>query len=214
MSEIVLNDPKTIAEFIDFVFHELEVSHLLWNGKSWYPWDTYYRTRPKNLEFRDWDPDHVCYGYWNHKWNKDDDSDDESVEDPPGIQKVKNIEDFRHVFEFIGEETFKGATEIVLPRDITVINDFGCINADHRGSNHMWIDIDGVFDGTVEISAGKYSISDLANLIWRVKGNKFDNQYEAVFHFIYECEDNNDYENYITLEDEKWYVNLKMDHGS
>ena len=160
-------------------------------------------------------------------------------------KKVEKIEDIRHNFvsadcrnngnwvPFIvnnalpGQPPYmvdftekKGLNNTLFRLDSTwvVMNDNDCLNEDHRGSNHMGIEFDHLFNGTIEIPAGTYTGDELGNLLWRVKGNKFDNQYEMYLRFI--IDDRVRIREIIsnivlpTDQDNKTYVTLRFDHGS
>jgi len=207
----VLDSEEDLETLIDFVFQNLTVSHLVWDGKTWYSHSMVgWSSRREDQGDRPWDPDCPCYGYWGHCFDKnakDKDGDrDKDVALPYKPHFVKSLEDIVHVFNHDGKGPFKLDTKIKLEHNMNIQNPFGHMNSDHRGSNHLGIEIDHLFEGMVEIKAGTYTVAEFANLAWRVKANKFDNQYEAVFHV------NNGGE--IDLEDKTWHVSLSMDHGS
>lgn len=215
--EITIDNIDDIVGLINCAFRDYEVSHLIWNGKSWYS-HTVYTWREHRFviigEVGDHDPDHICYGYFKHSWINHDcpnsdpniDEDDENDVIPYEQHKVEDIEDIKHVFvraKF--DPLYDLKTKIDVSHDIYIMNDMG-FNADHRGSNHMNIEIDHLFEGNVVIRKGNYTFEDLANLIWRCKANKFDNQYECVFQLSSD--------NVERDENDDYHVNLIVDHGS
>jgi hypothetical protein len=208
----VLDKAVDVARAINCAFHDYCVSHLEWQGKSWYS-HTVNSWREKRWvpigEVGEHDPDHVCYGYWSHVWDanaEDKDGDPNDKEPFPYTPlKVAKVEDFRHVFVSEDRGCAFQLDEVV--RLITpwyVSNDMG-MNCDHRGSNHLGIYIEHLMEDAIEIPAGDYKFADLANLLWRLKGNKFDNQYEMVCTV--------DREN-LDFQDGTLYVELPVDHGS
>jgi hypothetical protein len=219
--EVTKTDPKvevikidsadSIDKLFDFIFQDLEVSHLVWDGKTWYSHSLCaWSNNRKDLGKRPWDPDYPCYGYWGHNFDVNDQKNegdlDSDVEPPYKPHMVKKMEDFAHIFNRNGGGPFRLDTQIQLDHDMHVHNPFGHTNSDHRGSNHMGIEIDHLFEGLVEIKAGIYTLSEFANLAWRAKANKFDNQYEAVFRMKNGGE--------LDFDDNVWHVTLSMDHGS
>ena len=209
----VLEKAEDVVKAINCAFHDYCVSHLKWNGKCWYS-HTVSTWRDERWvpigEVGEHDPDHVCYGYWCHVWDanaedKDGDPSADEVPPPYTTQKVAKVEDFEHVFVPQGRGSAFQLDEVVrLVTPWNVTNDMG-MNCDHRGSNHLGIYIEHLHDDVVEIPAGDYKFSDLANLLWRLKGNKFDNQYEMVCTV--------DREN-VDFQDGTMYVSLPVDHGS
>lgn len=216
----VLKSAENIAAFIDFTFHKLAVSHLEWNGKTWYPWTTFFSSHPGDHEERPWDPDCQCYGYWGCIYDaskKGQDGYDVEWEEPPvEKQQVENIEDLKHIFRpFMKGESmeFRDRSRVKIVRAWQVQNDQGTINPDHRGSNHVGIEFDHLFDGSVLIEPGEYDVLDLADLLWRIKGNKFDHQYELMLTMT--PEDGEEIQDeVIQIEPDIVYINVAVDHGS
>lgn len=209
----VLEKAEDVAKAINCAFHDYCVSHLKHDGKCWYS-HTVSSWRDERWvpigEVGEHDPDHACHGYWCHVWDanaEDKDGDPSADEEPLPYTplKVDKVEDFEHVFVSAGRGSAFQLDEVV--RLITpwyVTNDMG-MNCDHRGSNHLGIYIEHLHADVVEIPAGDYKFADLANLLWRLKGNKFDNQYEMVCGV--------DREN-IDFQEGILYVSLPVDHGS
>lgn len=205
------NANDQLAGLIDFVFKSLEVHHLEWDGKTWYSHSMCeWSSRREDIEYGPHDPDYPCYGYWAHDFdpntrlNEGDPGED--VQLPYKPHRVERFEDFTHVFKDLGEGPFKLDTKIRLEYNVHICNPCGQLNSDHRGSNHLGIGIDHLFGGSVVISAGVYTVAEFANLAWQVKGNKFDNQYETVFAIANGGK--------IHFEDNEWFVDLSVDHGS
>lgn len=210
----IVDSTYSIIEVINCAFRDYEVSHLVWEEKSWYshnlPGWREERWVPSG-QVGEHDPDHPCYGYWGHVFDakaEDKDGDpDEEVPLPYKPLQVEKIDDVKHIFvstRVKRSPTFDLQRKICLLRTWHIVNDSG-LNDDHRGSNHLGIDIDHLFDGSVDIDPGVYTFAELANLIWRVKANKFDNQYEMVFPLEREG---------IRFDGHDWHVGLTVDHGS
>ena len=70
--------------------------------------------------------------------------------------------------------------------------------------------------------AGVYRVCDIIEGAYRIKANKFDNQYEAFFHFSHngydektmKKDDKDNIQKYIEFDGEYWVVNPVIDHGS
>lgn len=216
----ILKSQEAIAAFIDFTFHDLAVSHLEWNGKTWYPWTTFFSKHPQDTKERPWDSDCECHGYWGCIYDaskKDQDGVDREWEEPP-IQKQEVVElnDIKHIFKLSHQGKsldFRGRSRVKVVKDWQLQNDQGCLNPDHRGSNHMGIEIDSIFSGDELIPAGEYNVLDLADLIWRIKANKFDDQYEMVLTMTPDDGSEIDDE-VIQIEPDIVYINVPVDHGS
>lgn len=209
---ILLDQVEPIVKLINFVFKNLELSHLTWNGKTWYPHTckNWYDERSCPDDYNpEHDPDYPCYGYWGHCFDpnvEDPDGDrDEEVEIPYTPHMVQNFKDIKHVFSTSGRSLLNLETKIKLNTDMLIQNSFGCLNTDHRGSNHFGIEFDHLFEGFVEIKAGTYTIAEFANLAWQIKGNKCDDQYELM------CTTN---DKDVEFQDGQWYVQVPVDHGS
>ena len=119
-----------------------------------------------------------------------------------------------------GPNMFKGKEYIYFPQLVFLMNGRG-ENSDHRGSNHMNIELDFHHDWTFE--PGVYRIADVIEGAYRIKGNKFDNQYEAFFNFSHSGYDektmkdhdkDNVGKNIEFYDDENWSITPVIDHGS
>jgi len=195
---LIIRSGDQIVSFINWCFQKLKVSHIEFDGKTWYPWTTMW---------------YGCSdGYWSHR-TKIDDVDEILSDDEETIEKyspkihVEFEEDMK--LRFFNEEgmTFQGHKRVIIDKRINIENDNGTLNDDHRGSNHMALDINHLFNPFQVIEHGEYDIFDLANIVWRIKGNKFENHYELVL----ELEPNN----YVFKGiDQSYYVSVGVDHGS
>ncbi len=59
---MTLDDQLSIAEILDFAYHNCVVSHVTYQGRKYYPCDTYWCQRPANVpETRDYDPNLKCH---------------------------------------------------------------------------------------------------------------------------------------------------------
>jgi hypothetical protein len=57
---VTLDDEFVIAQIIDFAYRECVVSHVTYQGREYYPCDTYWCERPADLLDRDYDPNVKC----------------------------------------------------------------------------------------------------------------------------------------------------------
>lgn len=128
-----------------------------------------------------------------------------------GELKATDVEKFEHVFSI--REHFGKWDTVHFPTSAIFYNDMSEINCDHRGSNHLNIDLDPLFQDCVEFRPGDYSIKDFLNRIWLIKGNKFDNNYELFCRITEEdLEDENSI--FFDEDDKSWHVHVPVDHGS
>ena len=114
---------------------------------------------------------------------------------------------------------FQGCSLVYLPHAMLLINKLGRMNPDHRGQNHMNIVLD--WHEEFLIPAGIHSVYDIVQSCFRIKGNKFENNYEMFCRMIDEDDlENNKSEvleelsNYIDFDDSEWFVTQCIDHGS
>jgi len=112
---------------------------------------------------------------------------------------------------------YQGFTNVKLNHNLCITNDMGFENSDHRGSNHVNINLNYDFNGQITIPAGELTIQEFVEKCYRIKGNKFDNQYELFCHFT----KNEDGEFDIVLQDDEddpaiktWFATVAVDHGS
>ena len=113
---------------------------------------------------------------------------------------------------------FRGCSLVYLPHAMLLINKVGRMNPDHRGQNHMNIVLD--WHEEFLIPAGIHSVYDIVQSCFRIKGNKFENNYEMFCRMIDEDDLENKSElleelsNYIDFDDSEWFVTQCIDHGS
>jgi hypothetical protein len=215
-------------DYLDLVFAKifnLQVSHVEYDNKSYYPWSTIWYDRPENIKndtSRTHDPNHECFGYDEHEWYNDEYNEykkDENDYITDELEKskiiIKNEKDIKINFikdtctdnwidSELSKELHDGDDDVYLSRDVTIFNDIGRINQDHRGSNHFALDISSLFRKKVHIPKGTHNFYDLARIAWQIKGNLFDNQYELVIGSkgnTFETKDG-------------FLVNIGIDHGS
>jgi hypothetical protein len=190
-----LNSKKVISDTINDIFN-LPFSHMEWNGKSWFPHSNLWDGRPNNYN-PPHDPDYECCGDDEHQY-----ANPENPECPPFDHHiVQNLNDLTHIFKNSGTHIF------ILKNPLTVINDAGSVNSDHRGSNHFGIYFDHLFIDRITIPPGSYPINTLADKLWRIKGNKCDNHYEMFF------DTSPDNVSFDKLSGQ-WSITISVDHGS
>jgi hypothetical protein len=163
-----------------------------WNGKSWYPHSTQWDDRPDNYNSPH-DPDYKCCGYWEHEYNG-------SKNPPYEHHIVQNLNDLKHVFKYPDSLIF------ILKRPLTVINDSGSVNSDHRGSNHFGIYFDHLFKDSVTLPPGSYPFNIFADKLWVIKGNKCDGNYDMFF--------DTSPDNVSYSKKTGWSITIAVDHGS
>jgi hypothetical protein len=181
----VLDSAIDIAEFITYAWQQT-VSHIEWDGKKWYPWTTSW-TGTKETR-GDHDPDFPCHGYYEHALVEDEEDGDayeEAAQAKMSKKQPKDISEIRHRFDHEDSRHWYGSDKVVLRNKWFVQNPYGGINDDHRGSNHLALDLDRLYIENVEIEPGTYTVLDLLDLLWRTKGNKFNNQYELFCRLFY-----------------------------
>jgi hypothetical protein len=72
---VKLDDPVSIAEMLDFAYQGCVVSHVTYQGREYYPCDTFWCERPVGLpEQRDYDPNRKCdsVDFFRHPMNPQD----------------------------------------------------------------------------------------------------------------------------------------------
>ncbi len=57
---VTLDDQLSIAEILDFAYHGCIVSHVTYQGRDYYPCDTYWCERPADVLEQDYDPNRKC----------------------------------------------------------------------------------------------------------------------------------------------------------
>jgi hypothetical protein len=57
---VTLDDHVSIALLLDFAYQDCIVSHATYQGKEYYPCDTFWCERPEDVPERDYDPNEVC----------------------------------------------------------------------------------------------------------------------------------------------------------
>ena len=97
--------------------------------------------------------------------------------------------------------------KIVKVMEKWVVSNGEGINLDHRGSRlgHFSLDLSRCDNDTVEIEPGVYEVDKLADILWRLKYNKFDNQYEMITGLDKDRSE---------IKDGTAYIQLYVDHGS
>ncbi|HMP28127.1 MAG TPA: hypothetical protein PKD85_00920 [Saprospiraceae bacterium] len=224
MEYCLLNTPDEIVDFVNFVYQQNRVVCVDISGERYYPHTTYWTDSSSNRG--DNDPDIKCDGYYGHLYKdslfeqmeeykniiKDLDDNKESdveyqefVSKLLGTVKPASWNEVSHVFDFEGKLKYKSFKKIKMAHDLIVTNEMGCLNDDHRGSNHMAVDLDHLFDSEVIIKAGVYDVEEVMDIMWRIKGNKFDNNYEMFFTLNIEN---------VEFHGGQWYINCGVDHGS
>jgi hypothetical protein len=181
--------------------YELRCKSISYDGKEYFPHAYHEDDTPTRGGH---DPDYYCAGYHDHDFRGDDASDSENaVVDLPYTQI--SVTDYVRIVHNFFEPTDCPFEKIIVDRPILIENNKG-VNPDHRGSNHMLLDLTPAFTGKVTIPVGTYTIAQFANLAWRVKGNKFDYHYELIWI--------SDDDSKIIKMPNEWYVTLDVDHGS
>lgn len=228
MTTSIIETVAQMAELADWCYAQ-QMSHLVCDGKDYYPCTNMWSGRPVNLSQRDWDPDRECIGY-NRCCRKGEiedtsvsDSDEEVNAHHDDMIMPDDPNDVHYVFENHETLTHKGATSITFTGHVSLRNPHGS-NDDHRGCDHLnlWL----VNDRRDEFSfaAGIYPVAKVLEGFWRIKHNKFDNHYEWFIPFgetnadgTYELEDLSDPSSCrqrIMHLNGSWYVKPDVDHGS
>jgi hypothetical protein len=180
----------TDFDYVKLVFAKifnLDASHVDYKDKSFYPWTVHCTgtgIKRDRDDSRIYDPDYECIGSYSHTWTKT----------PPKSIIVNNFQDIKiHFFQeqdllfnkinqvddaLSNKHLHTGIDPVLLVDDITLVNKIGTINPDHRGSNHLALDLSYIFSHKVFIPKGIYNFYDLARIAWQIKGNLFDNYYE------------------------------------
>jgi len=203
MCEHLIKERKYIANVINRIFREMSVKALKYKDRIYYPYNTIWYGPDNDIIRGEYDPDHPCICHM-------DDYDNPHGEECSNLINnkiyVQDLSEIKHIFR----KNKWSNKKIKLRRHLMIVNE-NDVNHDHRGSNHMKLNINHAFTGKVFIPEGVYTYKKLADLIWRVKANKFDNNYELfciidrykyseIFKFI-PCTD-------------MWVINLPVDHGS
>jgi hypothetical protein len=188
-----------LAELSDWCYSH-RMSHAIYEGKTYYPCTTTWTDRSDDVPVREWDPNRTCTGYWkcsNGKEDHDDDapsagesqdSDDDNPDAPENPRRFKPLvipddpDRIIYVFNAHAPLLFKGKPKIELKHHLVIKNMMGK-NSDHRGSNHSNLKLD--FHLAWEFPPGIYDTYTILAGFWRIKANKYDNQYEAFFPFRY-----------------------------
>lgn len=193
----VVDTVMGLAELSDWCYSHT-MSHTIYEGKTYYHCTTTWTERSSDIPVREWDPDRKCNGYWKcgyEKHGEDDepaesqdsyDSDDsDAPEDPRKFKPLvipEEAEKVIYVFNAHAPLLFKGKPKIELKHYLVIKNIMGK-NSDHRGSNHSNLKLD--FHLAWEFPPGIYDTYTILEGFWRIKANKYDNQYEAFFPFRY-----------------------------
>jgi hypothetical protein len=272
---VTLDDEFVIAQIMDFAYRECVVSHVTYQGRVYYPCDSFWCERPPGVPERDYDPNLKCDADHDdfdvavecfveqlseedmEKWlvhQKAGTSYEELARLFEGLPKRCPFESAQHpileipsnndsnddhqqhqiIYHFdvadpdalgsvrqrLGKAVmvFQECSLVYLPHAIHLVNTEG-INEDHRGSNHMNIELDWYEEYV--IPAGIHSVYDIVQSCFRIKGNKFENHYEMFCRIIdvddFDVEDSLDVEELsrvIDFEDSEWTVTPVIDHGS
>lgn len=149
--------------------------------KVFRPWDTRWNGRRSHIdhekaraaggltvptdinEKKSYDPNYPCHGG------------DCCYNDVSPKYYIENWSEIKLIFDECPDK------EVTLEKPVELINSNNGLNENHRGSNHLAIELDGAFKANLIIPANTYKFVDLAYLAWNIKGNIFDNIYEAVF---------------------------------
>ena len=263
---VTLDDPISIAYMVDFAYQGCIVSHVTYQGREYYPCDTYWCERPAHLPTQDYDPNLKCDAddgvkgklKWfvkglsqpdKDKWLSLQQAGTSCYEElatifeglpemcpfyfhPPVIPN--NSEQFIYHFDVADPNAmgyarkrlgaalmvFQGCSLVYLPHAMQLVNDQG-MNGDHRGRNHLNIELD--WHQEYIIPAGMHSVYDIVLSCFRIKGNKFENNYENFSSFIgYDGIDPDDPEDMAELsevidfdfDDSEWIVTPAIGHGS
>lgn len=196
---------KYIANVINHIFHDMSVKALKYKDKIYHPYTTIWYGTCNNIIRGEYDPDHPC------ECDMDDYDNPHGEECSNLINNKIYVQDLSEVTHIFNTDKFSNK-KVKFNNHLMIMNENG-VNLDHRGSNHMKLHINHAFTGKVFIPAGVYTYKKLANLIWRVKANKFDNNYEMF------CTINRNYRmspeifEFIPCTN-VWMINLPVDHGS
>jgi hypothetical protein len=220
-----LDDPISLAQIMDFAYLNCIVSHVTHQRMEYYPFNTLWYKRPVDLLEREHDPNLTCDG---------DESDEcETREDDilipdPGESIIYHFNTVDRKFQGDGGINYGKAKMVMfekslvyLPHAVRLINKRG-MNHDHRGRNHANIMLD--LHKEYTIPAGIHSVYDIVQSCFRIKGNKFENNYEMFCSFLDEDfdpkqpkdEDLKDICDVIVFDSKKceWKVSPNIDHGS
>lgn len=129
--------------------------------------------------------------------------------------KIHKVEKGERVdYHFKNEPlVYKGNTKLNLPKPIHLINSMGEINSDHRGSDHLNIDLTDTFEVEHEIPSGTLTVTQFVEHCWRIRSHHFENHHEKCFEF--DVDEEIDEIDEIVIDDgEYWTVTPRMDHGS
>jgi hypothetical protein len=232
----VVDTVLSLAELSDWCYSH-RMSHAIYEGKTYYPCSTTWRDRPDDIPSRAWDPDRKCSGYWkcsNGKEDHDDDSppelqdtdyDSDDSDAPENPTKFKPLvvpeepEKVIYVFDAHAPLFFKGKPQIELKHHLVIKNMMGR-NSDHRGSNHSNLKLE--FSAAWEFPPGIYDTYTILAGFWRIKANKYDNQYEAFFPFSYNWDKEeplapgeiDEIEKYVIVQGGQARIKPIIDHGS
>lgn len=237
-----IHTAEDLAKLCDWSY-EQKIDHFVYRGLTYYQYSNKWFERPKSIAEmnRDWDPDRPCYGYMKHRarnsdkpeLSDDEDSDNEHAWNCANHEsaidlskKAHDHKEVQYVFaipfnaEKDGKEErkllYEGHGFIRLSADLVIVNPHVTYITDHRGSNHCKLDFSRLFVEQIVLTAGVYSVSDIAESFWRLKSNKFDNHYEWVLPFDGNASVGGDGLNggSILKVGESWRIKLLVDYGS
>lgn len=119
-------------------------------------------------------------------------------------------------YAFYEPPIYKGVDKVLFLKEIVARNVQGPAIEDHRGSNHIHIDLLSDWKEQVRFPAGSYTLEEIRQRLWKLKWNKFNNQYECVCHFIPVEPPNPKFlEEFIRERGSGvWLIELYVDHGS
>jgi hypothetical protein len=258
-----VDDPVSVAQLLDFAYQGCILSHVTYQGREYYPCDTYWCERPPDVPgMRDYDPNLKCeassFEYDlerflqrlgqpdKQKWISLQET-GVTCEQLRSIFKTlpqmcpfyfhtptipSNPEQVMYHFDVadpnamgyvrrrLGKAVmlFQECSLVYLPHAMQLVNDTG-VNEDHRGRNHMNIELD--WHGEYTIPAGIHSVYDIVQSCFRIKGNKFENNYEHFCRIFdaddFDSENSEDMKELLEVVDfdgSEWIVTPSIDHGS
>jgi hypothetical protein len=259
---VTLDNPVSIAQLLDFAYQECILSHVTYQGREYYPCDTYWCERSLGLPERDYDPnlkcEASCFEYDlerflqrlgqpdKQKWCDLREAGTSNQQlmaifkklpqmcpfyfhtptipsNPEQIMYHFDVADpnaMGYVRERFGKAimVFQRCSLVYLPHTVQLINNAG-VNDDHRGRNHLNIELD--WHGEYTIPAGIHSVYNIVQSCFRIKGNKFENNYEHFGRIFdaddFDSENSEDMEELLGVVDfdgSEWIVTPSIGHGS
>ncbi len=223
---VTLDDHLSLGVITSFAFEKCIVSHVTYQEKDYYPFNTIWYNRPSDFPEQEHDPTFDCNG---------DDSDECETKNEDILIPAEDSDPIKYHFKarrnrcpyVCDEEPAQKVQMLIfekslvyLPHAVRLINTDG-INSDHRGRNHANIQLD--FSSEYTIPAGVHSVYDFVQGCFRIKGNKFENFYELVTMMSPDFDPNNltkhditELTTLITFDSNKpeWIVTPNIDHGS